>query len=117
MLSWFGILSGLFGGMGMGGGAILVPGLVYLLGVEQHLAQGISLVTFLPMSAAALIVHWRVGNLKLTGVWPLIVGSAVGAAAGALLAAYLPPGWLSRIFGLFLLSFGVYELLDRPSTP
>ncbi len=113
MLTWLGILSGLVGGMGMGGGAILVPGLVYLLGVEQHLAQGISLMTFLPMSAAALIVHWRAGNLKMTGVWPLILGSAAGAVGGSMAASSLPSEWMTRLFGLFLLAFGTYELLIR----
>lgn len=113
MAAWLGLFSGLIGGMGMGGGAILVPGLVYLLGVEQHQAQGISLLTFLPMSAAALTIHWRAGHLKLRGLGPLIIGSAIGAAVGALAASCLPSEWLAKMFGFFLLAFGGYEFLGR----
>lgn len=52
-----GFLSGIISGMGIGGGAILIPALILTYGIEQKLAQGINLVYFLPTAVIALIVH------------------------------------------------------------
>ena len=52
-----GAVSGILGGMGMGGGVLLIPILTQLLQVEQKVAQGINLIAFLPMSIAAIVVH------------------------------------------------------------
>lgn len=110
MLVWLiGLVSGIIGGMGIGGGSVLVPGLVFLLGTEQHVAQGVTLVTFLPMAAVALFIHYRAGNLKLRPAWPLIVGSVVSAFIGARLAAVISGPMLKKIFALFLFGVGLYE--------
>lgn len=53
----FGIIGGLLGGMGMGGGTLLIPLLTLGLDVPQQTAQLLNLLTFIPMSAFALIVH------------------------------------------------------------
>ena len=45
-----GFVSGLFGGMGMGGGTVLIPVLTLFFGVEQHIAQATNLIAFLPMA-------------------------------------------------------------------
>ena len=54
-----GIASGVLGGMGMGGGTVLIPILTLLLGVGQHESQAINLVTFLPMAAVSLLIHFK----------------------------------------------------------
>ena len=57
----FGIIGGLLGGMGMGGGTLLIPLLTLGLDVPQQTAQLLNLLTFIPMSAFALIVHAKNG--------------------------------------------------------
>ena len=54
-----GIISGIFAGMGMGGGTFLVPILTIFLGVNQELAQGINLIVFLPMAIMVVIIYSR----------------------------------------------------------
>ena len=58
-----GFLSGMLGGMGMGGGTILIPALTIILGVEQHVAQATNLIAFLPMALFSLKSHKDSGLL------------------------------------------------------
>ena len=60
-----GLAGGMLGGMGMGGGTVLIPLLTILLGVPQHAAQAINLISFLPMAGVALIIHFKNGLVEL----------------------------------------------------
>lgn len=100
-----GFLGGLLGGMGMGGGTLLIPLLTLGLGVEQGAAQGVNLLSFLPMSLLALSVHAGNGLLEKEGLWQLILPALLFSAAGAVCAVYLPAELLRRGFGLFLILF------------
>jgi uncharacterized membrane protein YfcA len=51
----FGLLSGVAAGMGMGGGTILIPALTLFISLDQHAAQGVNMLAFLPAAAAALL--------------------------------------------------------------
>ena len=95
-----GLAGGVLGGMGMGGGTVLIP-LLTLVG--QAAAQGINLVSFLPMAALALPVHAKSGLLRGEGLVPLILSALVFSALGSLLAARLPSAVLERGFGAFLI--------------
>ena len=97
-----GLAGGVLGGMGMGGGTVLIP-LLTLFGVGQAAAQGINLVSFLPMAALALPVHAKSGLLRGEGLVPLILSALVFSALGSLLAARLPSAVLERGFGAFLI--------------
>ena len=52
-----GFLGGLLGGMGMGCGTVLIPLLSIVCGVNQHTAQAINLISFIPMAVVTLIIH------------------------------------------------------------
>ena len=54
-----GVTGGVIGGMGMGGGTLLIPLLTLATGTEQHVAQAINLIAFIPLSVVALIIHAR----------------------------------------------------------
>ena len=97
-----GLAGGVLGGMGMGGGTVLIP-LLTLFGVGQAAAQGINLVSFLPMAALSLPVHAKSGLLRGEGLVPLILSALVFSALGSLLAARLPSAVLERGFGAFLI--------------
>lgn len=102
-------LSGLLAGMGMGGGTLLIPILTLFLGVGQHQAQGVNMLSFLPAALVALYIHRKEGRVALKTTWPIILAGLVGAVLGALAAAALEADWLKKVFGAFLLFLGILQ--------
>ena len=107
-----GVLGGVLGGMGMGGGTLLIPLLTTVCGVRQSAAQGVNLMSFLPMSLLALSVHTKSGLLKKEGLAFLILPSLVFSALSSVLAAYLPDGILKKGFGAFLIVLSIFQFLS-----
>ena len=97
-----GLLGGLLGGMGMGGGTALIPLLTIFVGVEQGIAQGVNLLSFLPMSAVALTIHFKAGLLKAESLPWLCIPALLFSVLFSLLAARLPSSVLKSGFGAFL---------------
>ena len=96
-----GILVGL---MGIGGGVIVIPALVYLLGMDQHMAQGTSLFILLPpLGLGALWVYWKRGDVDLAAGACCAAGFLVGGYGGGLIAIEIPSRPLHALFGLFLM--------------
>jgi uncharacterized protein len=95
-----GVLVGL---LGIGGGVVLVPAMVYLLGYDQHLAQGTSLFILLPpIGLGALREYWKNGDVDLKAGILCAIGFLLGGYAGGLIAVPLPSRDLQGIFGFFL---------------
>ncbi len=107
-----GILGGVLGGMGMGGGTVLIPLLTIFCGVEQGAAQGVNLLSFLPMSLLALTVHAQNGLLKKEGIFLLIAPALLFSVGGALLAAFLPAVVLKKGFGVFLIVLSFFQFVS-----
>ncbi len=105
-----GFCSGIISGMGIGGGAILIPALILLQNIEQQTAQGINLLYFLPTAIVSLIVHIKNKNVLLKTALILGISGVLGAIGGSLLAVKLSGGLLRKLFGGFLLLIGVYEV-------
>lgn len=105
-----GLAGGIFGGMGMGGGTLLIPLLTLFLGVPQGAAQGVNLLSFLPMSCLALSVHAENGLLGKDGLWQLVLPALAFSVLGGLCAVYLPAKMLRKGFGLFLVLLSVFPL-------
>jgi uncharacterized membrane protein YfcA len=112
-----GIAAGMLSGLvGVGGGIIMVPALVFFLNYNQHQAQGTSLgVLTLPVVIIASLYYYhqckKMGSpmdLKVIGV--LAVGFVVGAYFGSKLAISLPTGTLKKIFAIVLFYTGVKML-------
>jgi uncharacterized protein len=96
-----GVLVGL---LGIGGGIVLVPAMVYLLGYDQHLAQGTSLFILLPpIGLGALREYWKNGDVDLRAGILCAIGFFLGGYAGGLIAVPLPSRDLQGIFGFFLI--------------
>lgn len=104
-----GIAGGVLGGMGMGGGTALIPLLTIFCGVEQGAAQGINLLSFLPMAAIALTIHAKNGLLSKEGILPLILPALLFSVLGSVLAAYLPSAALKKGFGVFLIGLSFLQ--------
>jgi uncharacterized membrane protein YfcA len=96
-----GVLVGL---LGIGGGVVLVPAMVYLLHMDQHLAQGTSLFILLPpIGLGALREYWKQGQVDLNAGILCALGMLFGAYAGSLIAVPLPSQQLKGAFGCFLM--------------
>jgi len=112
LLLIIGLVSGIASGVfGIGGGVLIVPALVYLLGFSQHEATGTSLAILLPpVGLAAVIEYYRHDNVDLKA--GLIVAAAllVGAWVGAVLANHLKGPYLRLAFGVFVMGIGVYVI-------
>ncbi len=105
-----GFFSGIISGMGIGGGAILIPALTMFQGVSQQVAQGINLVYFLPTAIASLFIHIRNKNVEMKTAAIIGVAGLFGAAGGAFLATQMEGDLLRKLFGGFLFLIGMYEV-------
>jgi len=95
-----GLAGGFAGGMlGIGGGAIYVPALVILLGVDQHSAQGASLVAIVPTAVVGSITHFRNKNIDGPVVVQIVPIAIVAGFAAGFVADKLDATTLQRIFG------------------
>jgi uncharacterized membrane protein YfcA len=96
-----GVLVGL---LGIGGGVVLVPAMVYLLHMDQHLAQGTSLFILLPpIGLGALREYWKQGQVDLKAGILCAIGILFGAFAGSFVALPMPSRNLKGFFGCFLM--------------
>jgi len=96
-----GVLVGL---LGIGGGVVLVPAMVYLLHMDQHLAQGTSLFILLPpIGLGASREYWKRGQVDLNAGILCALGMLFGAYAGSLIALPIPSEHLKGAFGCFLM--------------
>jgi len=95
-----GVLVGL---LGIGGGVVLVPAMVYLLHFDQHTAQGTSLFILLPpIGLGALRGYWKNGQVDLRAGIICAVGFLLGGYGGGVLAVPMPSKYLKGVFGCFL---------------
>ena len=90
-----GFLSGM---MGVGGGGVMIPLMVILSNMEQHLAQGTSLLAMIPISFSGALTHYRLGNVRMNIAWGLALGSLIGSFLGATAASLLPELYLRVLF-------------------
>ncbi|MCX6022992.1 MAG: sulfite exporter TauE/SafE family protein [Chloroflexi bacterium] len=103
-----GLAAGVFSGLlGIGGAAILVPGMVGLMGLTQHQATGTSLMVIIPTAALSAVIYAVSGQMPWDLVLIYSVASILGAVLGARLSALLSPVALRRAFGVFLLLLAV----------
>jgi uncharacterized membrane protein YfcA len=112
LVTWMMLLIGLAVGVvsgvvGIGGGILFVPALVWLTGMSQHKAQGTSLGALLaPVGLFAFMEYYRKGNADLRVALLLAAGFLVGGYFGAAGAQHISDLWLRRIFALTLIAVG-----------
>ena len=107
MLTYLGIglIAGVFAGMfGIGGGLIIVPALIFMMGFKELEATGTSLAALIPpVGLLGAIEYWRNGLINVRVALLIAAGLAVGAFFGAKIIIGLPPHVIRRIYGIFLL--------------
>lgn len=98
-------------GMGVGSGGLLVMYLTLVHGTPQLQAQYLNLLFFIFASAASLCIHLTRRHIRPLPTLLLCLSGLLGSLLGARLALGLPEAWVSRLFGLFLVSSGGLTLL------
>lgn len=109
--SFTGFLSGM---MGVGGGVIMIPVMVLLVGLDQHTAQGSSLLAMVPAGIVGAWTHMRYGNMETRLLRGLIPGVVVGTCIGGSLAHFFQDGVLRSVFGIMLIWTG-YQYMKTPA--
>jgi uncharacterized membrane protein YfcA len=99
-----GLLAGMLSGLvGLGGGVIIVPALVFFLGFTQHQAQGTSLgILLLPAGIFAVLNYYKKGYIDVKVVLLLFVGFLVGGFLGSKLSLSMPEAVLKKVFAIAL---------------
>lgn len=108
-----GFFGGVLGGMGMGGGTLLIPILTVILTVFQHEAQGINLLSFIPMAIITVVMHAK--NKMITWRYALLVmlPAIASSVISSLFSAKLTQSVLSTSFGVFLIALGVFQMISE----
>ena len=104
-----GLLAGFVGGsMGVGGGIIIVPAMVYIMHMTQHQAQGTSLAVLLfPVGILAVINYAKEGYVNFRFAVILILAFVIGSYFGSIFSVNMPDKILKKIFGLLMLFVGL----------
>jgi Predicted permeases len=119
ILVFIGLAAGMLSGLiGVGGGIIIVPSLVYFLSFSQKSAQGTSLgLLLLPAGILAVLQYYKQGYVDIKMVGILALGFLAGGYLGSKIALSLPQETVKKIFAIVLLLIGVKMLfIDKKIT-
>jgi uncharacterized protein len=109
-----GVLSGL---IGIGGGVIIVPALVFLFGMSQHNAQGTTLALLIPpIGILAAWTYYKAGFVDVKIAALVAVGFFAGSFLGARVATHIPDATLEKVFGFALLLIALKMILSPSAT-
>jgi uncharacterized membrane protein YfcA len=110
-----GVLAGMLSGMvGVGGGIIIVPALVFFLGFTQHQAQGTSLAMMVPpIGIMAVYNYYRTGNVNLWAAGILCLTFFIGAYFGSKVSLKLDQASIKRVFGVVMLLVSIKFLWGK----
>ena len=108
-----GFLSGIAGSMGLGGGSVLLLYLTLISSVPQLKAQGINLIFFIPCALVSIFLHNKNKLVRWKVVIPVAIGGILGVCLGQWILTIIDPQMLSKIFGVFLVFFGLVELFSK----
>lgn len=107
-LGSIGLVTGMVNGLlGIGGGTILIPAMVFLLGEKQHQAHGTSLAIILPTALISALVYYFNNSLDLTLSLKIASGAIIGGYIGAKLMNRIPAQRLKKLFGIFMVIAGL----------
>ena len=109
LLIVIGLVAGVLSGMiGVGGGIIVVPALVFFLGFNQHQAQGTSLgLLLLPVGILAVMNYYNKGFIDIKVVAIMSLAFILGGWLGSKLSLSLPADTVKKIFALLLFYTGI----------
>jgi uncharacterized membrane protein YfcA len=100
-----GVVAGMLSGLvGIGGGLVIVPALVYFLGMSQHSAQGTSLaLILLPVGILAVLTYYKQGYIDIKIVGLLAIGFVLGSYLGSKIAINIPESAVRKCFAVLMI--------------
>jgi len=109
ILLLIGLAAGIFGGMvGLGGGVIMIPAMIYFLGMNQLSAQGTSLAVMLPpIGILAAMNYYKAGQVNLKYAIVISIAFIIGGYFGSKFALNLPVSTVKKIFGFSLIAIAL----------
>jgi uncharacterized protein len=115
MLVLIGLAAGVFGGVfGVGGAIVMIPALVYFLGMDQHTAQGTSLAVMLPpIGLFAAYNYYKAGQVNIWYAIIIAVTFMIGGYFGSKIAINLPENLMKKIFGIFLILVALRMIFSK----
>jgi uncharacterized membrane protein YfcA len=100
-----GIVSGL---VGIGGGVLIVPALIFFFGMSQHMAQGTTVAMLVPpIGLMAAWVYYKQGYVDIPAAALIALGFIAGSIGGARIAVTLPGPILQKVFGVMVVLIGL----------
>lgn len=107
-----GIAAGMLGGMvGVGGGIIIVPALVYFLGMSQFSAQGTSLALIMfPVGILGVLQYYKEGHVNFPMVFILAIGFVLGSFLGSKISLSLPQETVKKGFAILMILIAIKML-------
>ena len=106
-----GALSGL---IGIGGGIIIIPALVFIFGLSQKMAQGTTLALLvLPIGFFAALTYYKHGFVDIKFAALIIIGFILGSIIGAKFAIKLPTEILTKVFAVTIILIGIKMLFSK----
>jgi uncharacterized membrane protein YfcA len=112
-----GLAAGLLSSMvGVGGGLVVVPALVLVLGMDQKMAQGTSLgLLLLPIGIMGVLAYNKAGNVKWEYIWLMVITFVIGSYFGGKLVQNMNTITVKRIFAIFMIIVSIkYLFFDKP---
>ena len=105
ILLCIGLLAGILSGMvGIGGGIVIVPALIYFMNMSQQQAQGTSLaVLLLPVGIFAVYYYYNAGFVDVKSAWVIALSFLLGGLIGSKIAISIDQNILKKVFGIFML--------------
>jgi uncharacterized membrane protein YfcA len=105
-----GVLTGM---LANGGGFLLVPLYVVVLGLTMPESAGTSLVVIAVLAVPTLASHWALGHIRWSVAGPFALGAVPGALAGSVLTRHIQQESLRKAFGLLLVTFAVFFVVQQ----
>jgi len=115
ILAIIGVVAGFVSGsMGVGGGVIIIPALVFFLGITQHEAQGTSVaVLSIPVAIVAAINYYKSGYVNFKFAAIIVLTFVIGGYLGSKFAVNVPEKVLKPIFGGLMLLVGIKMIFGK----
>ncbi|MFC1592850.1 sulfite exporter TauE/SafE family protein [Candidatus Omnitrophota bacterium] len=110
-----GLFAGISSGfLGIGGGTLIIPVLVYCFGLTQHQAQGTTLALMIPpIGLLAALKYYQEGNVNIQIAIFICLGFFIGGFIGAHLVTAVPEPVLKKVFGLFLMGVALKMVMGK----
>lgn len=108
----FGTISGIFTGLGMGGGSVLILLLSLFMNLDQHIAQATNLVFFVPTSLTAIIINIKQKNVDFKLAIIISIFGIIGAIIGTIFSEKISSDALRKYFAIFILIIAFHEIYE-----